>query len=176
MSSWETILDNFPPENQLELTEEEQAYIPVYTTNPFAADYKGTRCLFALFQTPAIWCKGVGTMWKFTLDNTELTTRKFWFLVQNLNEVENFDFIQWTPTYNGKQIKWDTLYPKWKYLNNQKVHFQSPSTSEAEETKPSIPGEFKEEDNSSGESESELEHSKSPTPEDNDTAKVDKLL
>jgi len=77
MSSWETILDNFPLENQLELTKEEQAYIPVYATNAFAVDYKDTRCLFALFQIPAIWCKGVGTIWKFTSDNTELTTRKF---------------------------------------------------------------------------------------------------
>ena len=77
MSSWEIILDNFPPENQLELTEEEQAYILVYTTNAFAADYTDTRYLFALFQAPAIWYKGVGTIWKFTSDNTELTTRKF---------------------------------------------------------------------------------------------------
>jgi len=77
MSSWQTILDNFPTEDQLELTEEEQAYIPVYATNAFATDYKDTRCLFALFQEPAIWCQEIGTIWKFTLDNTELTTRKF---------------------------------------------------------------------------------------------------
>jgi len=133
MTSWQTILGNFPTEDQLELTEKEQMYIPVYTTNAFAMDYKDTRCLFALFQEPAIWCEGVGTPWKFTADNTDLTTRKFQFLVSHLNEVENFDFIQGTATYNGKQIKWDTLYPKWKYLNNRRVHFQSPSTSEAEE-------------------------------------------
>jgi len=59
MSSWETILNNFPSKDQLELTEEEQAYIPVYATNAFAADYKETRCLFARFLTPGIWCKGV---------------------------------------------------------------------------------------------------------------------
>jgi len=177
MSSWEIILDNFPPENQLELTEEEQAYIPVYTTNAFATDYKDTRCLFALFITPAIWCKGVGTIWKFTSDNTELLAKKFRFLVHYLDKVENFDFIQQTATYNNKQIKWDTLYPEWKYLNNQKVHFQSPSTSEAEETKPSIPEEFKKErSDSSGESEEESKHSKSPTPEDDNTAKVNELL
>jgi len=180
MSSWETILDNFPPEDQLELTEEEQAYIPVYATNAFATDYKDTRCLFALFQTPAIWCKGVGTIWKFTLDNTELTTRKFQFLVQHLDKVENFDFVQQTATYNGKQIKWDTLYPKWKYLNNRKVHFQSPSTSEAEETKPSIPREFeKEESNISEESDKsdeESTHSNPSTPEDKDTLNVSNLL
>ena len=109
MTSWQTILDNFPPEDQLELTEEEQVFIPVYTTNAFAADYKDTRCLFALFQEPAIWCKGVGTIWKFTSDNTELTTRKFWFLISHLDEVEQFNFVQRTATYNGKQIKWDTL-------------------------------------------------------------------
>jgi len=77
MTSWQTILDNFPTEDQLELTEEEQVYIPVYATNAFAADYKDTRYIFALFQEPAIWCKGIGTIWKFTSDNTELTTRKF---------------------------------------------------------------------------------------------------
>ena len=172
MSSWEIILENFPPENQLELTEQEQVYIPVYATKAFAADYKDTRCLFALFLTPAIWCKGIDTVWWFTLDNKELTSRKFQFLVKHLEEVKNFDFVLQTATFHDKQIKWDTLYSKWKYLNNQKVHFQSPSTSEAEETKPSIPGEFKKEDSSSGESEDESEHSKSPTLEDYDTAKV----
>jgi len=77
MSSWENVLNNFPLEDRLELTDEEQAYIPVYATNAFATNYKDTRCLFALFQEPAIWCKGIGTIWKFTSDNTELTTRKF---------------------------------------------------------------------------------------------------
>jgi len=178
MTSWQTILDNFPTEDQLELTEEEQAYIPVYTTNAFAADYKDTRCLFALFQEPAIWCKGIGTTWRFTSDNAELVTRKFRFLVSHLDEVKDFDFIQRTATYNGKQIKWDTLYPEWKYLNNRKVHFQSPSTSEAEETKPSIPGEFEKEesDNSteSDNSDKESTHSKSST--DEDTLNVSNLL
>jgi len=94
MTSWQHILDNFPPKDQLELTEEEQVYIPVYATNAFAADYKDTRCLFALFQEPAIWCKGVGTIWKFTSDNTELTTRKFRFLISHLDKVDHFDFVQ----------------------------------------------------------------------------------
>ena len=134
MSSWETILSNFPPEDQLELTEEKQAYIPVYATEAFAADYKDTRCLFARFLTPGIWCEGVGTSWKFTLNNEALVPSKFRFLVLHLDEVNNFDFIQCTATYNNKQIKWDTLYSEWKYLNNRKVHFQSPSTSEAEDT------------------------------------------
>jgi len=181
MTSWQHILDNFPPKDQLELTEEEQAYIPVYATNTFAADYKDTRCLFALFQEPAIWCEGVGTIWKFTSDNTELTTRKFQFLISHLDEVENFNFVQQTATYNGKQIKWDTLYPEWKYLNNQKVHFQSPSTSEAEESKPSIPGEFKKEDSyksadsdHTDKSDKESTHSKSST--NKDTLNISNLL
>jgi len=181
MTLWQTILDNFPTKDQLELTEEEQAYIPVYATNTFAADYKDTRCPFALFQEPAIWCKEVGTIWKFTSDNSELTTRKFRFLISHLDEVENFDFVQQTTTYNGKQIKWDTLYPKWKYLNNQKVHFQSPSTSEAEETKPSIPREFEKEESDNSEesdnadkSDEESTHSKSSTNED--TLNVSNLL
>ena len=77
MSSWESVLDNFPSELQLELTEEEQAYIPVYATDAFAADYKETRCLFARFLIPAIWCKGIETPWKFTLNNEALVTHKF---------------------------------------------------------------------------------------------------
>jgi len=181
MTSWQTILDNFPPKDQLDLTEEEQMYIPVYATNAFAADYKDTRCLFALFLEPAIWCKGVGTTWRFTSDNTELTTRKFQFLVSHLDKVQNFDFVQRTATYNSKQIKWDTLYPEWKYLNNRKVHFQSPSTSEAEETKPSIPREFeKDKSNKSDKSDTadksneESTHSKSST--DEDTLNVSNLL
>ena len=94
MSSWENVLNNFLPELQLELTEEEQAYIPIYTTDAFAADYTDTRCLFACFLTPGIWCKGVGTSWKFTSNNEVLVTSKFRFLVLHLNEVNNFDFIQ----------------------------------------------------------------------------------
>ena len=180
MSSWEEILENFPEENHSELTKDEQVYIPVYATQAFVADYKDTRCLFALFQTSPIWCKGVGTTWKFTSNNADLVRRKFRFLVQHLDEVENFNFIQQTATYNGKQIKWDTLYPEWKYLNNWKVHFQSPSTSEAEETKPSIPREFEpEEGNKSKESDhnnsdKESIHSKSST--NKDTLNVSNLL
>jgi len=181
MTSWQTILDNFPTEDQLELTEEEWAYIPVYATNAFAADYKDTRCLFARFLEPAIWCKGTGTIWNFTSDNSELTTRKFRFLISHLDEVENFDFVQRTATYNNKQIKWDTLYSEWKYLNNRKVHFQSPSTSEAEEAKPSIPGEFEKEESDKSEesdntdqSDKESTHSKSST--DEDTLNVSNLL
>jgi len=173
MTSWQTILDNFLPEYQLELTEEEQAYIPVYATNAFAADYKDTRCLFAQFQEPAIWCEGIGTTWRFTSDNSELTTRKFRFLISHLDEVKNFDFVHWTATYNDKQIKWDTLYSEWKYLNNRKVHFQSPSTSEVEETQPSSPREFKKEGSNNSEesdkdnkSDKESIHSKSSTDED----------
>ena len=129
MSSWDIILDNFPPEQWLDLTEPEQDYIPVYATDTFTADYKETHCLFASFLTPGIWCEGVGTPWKFTSNNEELVTRKFRFLVLHLDEVDNFDFIQRTATFHGKQIKWDTTDSKWKYLNNRTVHFQSPSTS-----------------------------------------------
>jgi len=94
MSSWETILDNFPPEERLDLTEPEQDYIPVYATDAFAAYYKEIRCLFACFLTPGIWCEGVGTPWKFTANNETLEARKFRFLVLHLNEVNDFDFIQ----------------------------------------------------------------------------------
>ena len=94
MSSWEDVLNNFPPEHRLELTEEERAYIPVYATEAFAADYKETRCLFARFLTPGIWCEGIGTSWKFTLNNKALITHKFRFLVLHLDEVDDFDFIQ----------------------------------------------------------------------------------
>jgi len=171
MTSWQTILDNFPPKDQLELTEEEQAYIPVYATNTFTADYKETRCLFARFQEPAIWCEGLGTIWKFTSDNSELVPRKFRFLISHLDKVEQFNFIQRTATYNNKQIKWDTLYSEWKYLNNQKVHFQSPSTSEAEGAK-SIPRTFETKEHNTSEasdneeSDKESIHSKSSTDED----------
>jgi len=175
MSSWETILNNFPPEDQLELTEEEQAYIPVYATDAFATDYRDTRCLFARFLTLGIWCKGVGTSWKFTSNNEVLVTSKFRFLILHLDEVSNFDFIQRTATYNNKQIKWNTLYSEWKYLNNRKVHFQSPSTSEAEDAKPSIPGEFKKEDSyNMADSDKESTHSNSST--DEDTLNVSNLL
>jgi len=181
MSSWESVLNNFPPELQLELTEEEQAYIPVYATDAFAADYKDTRCLFARFLTPGIWCEGVGTSWKFTSNNEALVTSKFRFLVLHLDEVDDFDFIQRTATFHGKQIKWDTLYSEWKYLNNQKVHFQSPSTSEAEDTQPRIPEEIKKADSfitagsdHDSDSDQESTHSKSST--DEDTLNVSNLL
>jgi len=54
MSLWEIILDNFSLEQQLQLTEPEEAYIPVYATEAFAAHYKETRCLFARFLTPGV--------------------------------------------------------------------------------------------------------------------------
>ena len=181
MSSWENVLNNFPPEHRLELTEEEQAYIPVYATDAFAADYKETRCLFARFLTPGIWCEGVETPWKFTTNNEALVIHKFRFLILHLDEVNNFDFIQRTATFHGKQIKWDTLYSEWKYLNNRKVHFQSPSTSEAEETQPQIPEEIKKANSfitagSAHDSDSDKEstHSKSST--DEDTLNVSNLL
>jgi len=94
MSSWDVILDNFTPKEQLDLTEPEQDYIPVYATDTFAAHYKETHCLFAWFLTPGIWCEGVGTPWKFMANNDTLETRKFRFLVLHLDEVDNFDFIQ----------------------------------------------------------------------------------
>jgi len=175
MSSWENVLNNFPPKEQLELTEEEQAYIPVYTTDTFAADYKETRCLFARFLTPGIWCEGVGTPWNFTANNKTLVTEKFRFLVLHLDEVNDFDFIQRTATYHNKQIKWDTTDSKWKYLNNRMVHFQSPSTSEAEDTKPSIPEEFEKDDSyKSAESDKESTHRNSSS--DKDTLNVSNLL
>jgi len=181
MSSWENVLNNFPPEHRLELTEEEQAYIPVYATDAFAADYKETRCLFACFLTPGIWCEGVETPWKYTANNEVLVTRKFRFLVLHLDEVDDFDFIQRTATFHGKQIKWDTLYSEWKYLNNRKVHFQSPSTSEAEDTQPRIPEGIKKADSfitagsdHDSDSDKESTHSKSST--DEDTLNVSNLL
>jgi len=94
MSSWDIVLDNFTPEQRLDLTEPEQDYIPVYATEAFAAFYKETCCLFACFLTPGIWCEGVGSSWKFTTNNEELVTRKFRFLVLHLDKVDNFDFIQ----------------------------------------------------------------------------------
>jgi len=77
MSSWDIILDNFTPAQQLDLTEPEQDYLPVYATDAFAADYDDFCCIFACFLTPGIWCKEVGTPWKFTSNNKELVTRKF---------------------------------------------------------------------------------------------------
>ena len=181
MTSWEIILDLFPQEKQLELTNLEEDYLPIYATRAFAAYYKDTRCIFAFFIQSAIWCEGIGSIWWFTSDNTELVPRKFQYLIHHLDEVENFDFVLHTAQFRGKQIKWDTGSDQWKYLNNWKVHFQSPSTSEAEETKPSIPGKFKKEESDSEgsdneESDSDKESDKAHTPEDNNTAKVDKLL
>ena len=77
MTSWEIILDLFPQEKRLELTNLEEDYLPVYTTQTFAASYKDTRCIFAYFVQSAIWCKGIGNIWQFTSDNTELVLRKF---------------------------------------------------------------------------------------------------
>jgi len=171
MSSWDTILGNFTPEQQLNLTEPEQDYIPVYATEAFAAYYNETRCLFARFLTPGIWCAGVGTPWKFTANNKELATRKFRFLVLHLDEVNDFDFIQRTATFHGKQIKWDSTDSKWKYLNNRTVHFQSPSTSDAEEI--TIPGDFEKESSDTTEYKS---NPSTPSSEGEDTLNVSNLL
>ena len=181
MTSWETILELFPQEQRLELTNLEEDYLPVYATQAFAAYYKDTRYIFALFVQAAIWCEGIGSVWRFTSDNAELVTRKFRYLVHHLDEVENFDFVLCTAQFHGEQIKWDIGSEQWKYLNIQKVHFQSPSTSEAKETKPSIPREFKKEESDSEgsdnkESDSDKESDKVHILEDNNTAKVNELL
>ena len=54
MSSWDHVLELFPPTKRLELTDLEADYLPLYATNRFAAFFKDTCCIFALFQTPAI--------------------------------------------------------------------------------------------------------------------------
>ena len=118
MTSWEIILDLFPQEQQLSLTNKEQDYLPVYVTNAFAAIYKDTRCIFALFVQSAIWCKGPQDIWQFTSDNKELLPSKFRYLVHHLDKVEDFDFVLCTAQFHGKQIKWDTRSNQWKYLNN----------------------------------------------------------
>src|ERR1700704_2930774 len=174
MSSWDVVLDNFPLEERLDLTEPEQDYIPVYATEAFAAYYKETRCLFARFLTPGIWCEGVGTPSKFTANNETLQTRKFRFLVLHLDKVNNFDFIQRTATFHGKQIKWDTTDSKWKYLNNRTVHFQSPSTSDAEDI--TVPGEFEKESSDTTEYKSNPSTPPSPDNDDEDTPNVSNLL
>jgi len=174
MSSWETILDNFPPEERLDLTTPEQDYIPVYATDAFTAYYKEIRCLFAHFLTPGIWCEGVGTPWKFTANNKILGTRKFRFLVLHLDEVNDFDFIQRSATFHGKQIKWDTTDSKWKYLNNRTVHFQSPSTSDAEDI--TILGEFEKDSSDTTEYKSNPSTPPSPDNDDEDTLNVSNLL
>ena len=107
MTSWEIILDLFPQDKQLELTKLEEDYLPVYATQAFAAYYKDTRCIFAYFVQSAIWCEGIGNIWQFTSDNTELVPRKFRYLVHHLDKVENFDFVLRTAQFHGKQIKWD---------------------------------------------------------------------
>ena len=105
MSSWDHVLELFPPTKRLELTDLEADYLPLYATNGFAAFFKDTCCIFALFQTPAIWCEGVGTLWRFTSDNTELVERKFRYLVSHLDEVKDFNIISGTATFQHKQIK-----------------------------------------------------------------------
>ena len=93
MTSWETILELFPPGQQLKLTDKEKDYIPIYASNMFIANYKDIRCIFALFIDSAIWCKGIRSIWKHTTNNEELVPRKFQFLVNHLDEVENFNFV-----------------------------------------------------------------------------------
>ena len=63
MTSWEIILDLFPQDQRLELTDLEKDYLPIYATEAFAADYKDVRCIFAYFVQSAIWCEGIGSIW-----------------------------------------------------------------------------------------------------------------
>ena len=105
MTSWEIIQDLFPQDQRLELTNLEEEYLPVYATRAFAAYYKDNRCIFAYFVQSAIWCEGIGNIWRFTSDNTELLPRKFRNLIHHLDEVENFDFVLRTAQFHGKQIK-----------------------------------------------------------------------
>jgi len=127
--------------------------------------------LFVSFIEPFLHVNG-NIIHEFTSNDEALATRKFQFLVVHLDEVNNFDFIQQTATFHGKDIKWDTQDSMWKYLNNHKVHFQSPSTSEAEEI--TIPREFEKE--SSDTTKYKSNHSTPPSLEDDNTLNVSNLL
>src|SRR5579863_10120012 len=148
MSLWEKTLCRYP--THLSVTPDEKALLPIPFKNEFAIHERGNRYVFACFGEDPVYSAGPESSWKYLEDHSTITLAALqgWFL--NNGFLKEIDPVKGTATYSGKNVQWSKEDFEWKYLNHRTVHFESPSTSQAS--------------------------SRSPTPEEDDTAKVEDLL
>jgi len=131
MNLWEKCKSSFA--TKFLLTNEEQEHIPAIYYNAFAANDKGTRVLFGVFSSYTTYSEGPGHSWRYLDNGEKVTTTVLAVLFSHKDQIEEFDAFQGTALYQDRFIKWNCTENKWIYLNNWTVHFESPSTSDAED-------------------------------------------
>src|SRR5579863_3557991 len=163
MSLWEITLAWYP--TQLSLTPDEKELLPIPLKSEFAIHEKGNRYIFAKFGEDIVSSPGLQDLWKYLDDHSTVPFKAFqgWFL--NHQFLNKLDPVKGTATYLGKNVQWAKEDFKWKYLNHQKVHFESRSTSQ-ESSRSTTP-----EGNTLSQ-----EASRDPIPEEDNTATVEDLL
>src|SRR5579863_6642072 len=161
MSLWEKTLCRYP--THLSVTPDEKTLLPIPFKNEFAIHERGNRYVFACFGEDPVYSLGPKDSWRYLEDHSTipLATLQGWFL--NHKFLKEIDPVKGTATYSGKNVQWAKEDFEWKYLNHRTVHFESPSTSQASSRSATPESDTK-----------EPEHD--PTPEEDDTAKVEDLL
>src|SRR5579863_864020 len=163
MSSWEKTLARYP--TQLSLTPDKRELLSILLKSEFAIHKKGNQYIFAKFGEDVVYSPGPQDSWKYLEDHdtVPLQALQGWFL--NHQFLDKLNPVKETATYSGKNVQWAKEDFKWKYLNYQKVHFESRSTSQ-ESSRSTTP-----EGNTLSQ-----EASRDPIPEEDNTATVEDLL
>jgi len=169
MNLWEQCKAQFA--TKFLLTKEEQEHVPAIYYNAFAANDKGNRVLFGAFSTYATYSEGPGHSWRYLDNGEKVTANVLVVLFSHKDQIEEFDAFQGTALYQDRFIKWHQSENKWLYLNHRTVHFESPSTSNAE-TQAKTASEGSDDD----QSEDEAEQIIPKDTDEDDTARVESLL
>src|SRR3979490_3303428 len=169
MNQWEKCKSRFA--TKFLLTTEEQEHVPVVYYDAFAANDKGNRVLFGAFSTFATYSNGPGHSWRYLDNREQVTAQVLGVLYSNKDHIEEFDAFQGTRLYRDRFIRWNRTENKWIYLNNRTVHFESPSSSDAEE-----PTKTASEGSDEDQSEEEIEEIIPKDTDEDDTARVESLL
>jgi len=131
MNLWEQCKSSFA--TKFLLTKEEQDHVPAIYYDAFAANDKGNRVLFGAFSIYATYSEGPGHSWRYLDNGEKVTANVLVVLFSHKDQIEEFDTFQGTALYQDRFIKWHQSENKWIYLNHQTIHFESPSTSDAED-------------------------------------------
>jgi len=169
MNLWEQCKSQFA--TKFLLTKEEQEHIPAIYYDAFAANDKGNRVLFGAFSTYATYSEGPGHSWRYLGNSEKVTANILAVLFPHKDQIEEFDTFQGTALYQDRFIKWHQSENKWIYLNHWTVHFESPSTSDAE-TQAKTASEGSDDD----QSEDKAEQIILKKTDEDDTTRVESLL
>jgi len=130
MNLWEQCKSQFA--TKFLLTKEEQEHVPAIYYDAFAANNKGNQVLFGVFSTYATYSEGPGHSWRYLDNGEKVTANVLAVLFSHKDQIKEFDVFQGTVLYQDRFMKWHQSKNKWIYLNHRTVHFESPSTSDAE--------------------------------------------